>query len=173
MRPKPYKHNEHYDTEVAMIYGTLANWEKEKVFFPPAYSAALEFIREQDVLALEPGKYPIDGEDIFALLQDVVTEPADQRRFELHHEYIDIQFVLTGEEQQLFAPAPDPAPELTEDMLAERDLAFCVAPPRHNSLRLGPNEYAIYLPGELHCPCCAVAAPANVRKIVFKVRAAA
>jgi biofilm protein TabA len=131
----------------------------------------MEFAAAEGLLSLEPGKYPIDGDDVFALVQDVVTEPANRRRFELHRAYIDIQLVLAGRERQFYAPATGDL-VLVEDALSDKDFAFCAPPSRSNALCLFPNDYAVYLPGEPHCPCCAVDAPEPVRKVVFKVRIA-
>lgn len=151
-----------------MIHGVLHRWKKDKEYFPSVFTTALSFLEDNDMLKIAPGKYAIDGDRVFALVQDIVTEPVQMRRFELHREYIDIQLVISGKEQQLYAPEPDTG--LVEDLLADADIAFYSHPPKYNTIILEPGDYAIYLPSELHCPCCVAETTGKVRKVVFKIR---
>lgn len=153
-----------------MIYGNLRNWDREKRFFPAAFSDAFSYLDSMNLASLPAGKHILDGERMFAMVNEVSTEPEETKRFELHERYLDIQLLLSGTEKQLFAPAvPSPGPEFLENALATDDIAFCAFPKEYGAIILAPDDYTIYLPGELHCPCCAVERPAPVRKIVFKV----
>ncbi|GHV53723.1 hypothetical protein FACS1894206_04980 [Deltaproteobacteria bacterium] len=152
-----------------MFCGTLQRWSMDKTFFPEAYSRAFAFLQGRDALNLKPGKYPVDGEKIFALAQDVTTEDDNARRFEAHAKYADIQLVLAGAEKQLFTTTADGL-AVTEDNFAANDVAFYTRPALYNSVILLPSCYAVYLPGEPHCPNCAVGSPGETaRKIVFKI----
>ncbi|MDL2210894.1 YhcH/YjgK/YiaL family protein [Desulfovibrio sp. OttesenSCG-928-O18] len=152
-----------------MMYGTVAQWKRDKAYFPAAFDKAFGFLNGKDVLRLAPGRYDIDGDKVFALLQDVPTEDETLRRFEAHAKYIDIQLLLTGREKQLYAPASSGL-EITEDRLAQDDVVFYTRPASYNSVFLEPWSYAVYLAGELHVPCCAATLPGEtVRKIVFKI----
>jgi YhcH/YjgK/YiaL family protein len=156
-----------------MIYGNLSLRQHEKSCFAQSFSRILVFLEGRDAAALAPGKYNIEGEDIFALVQESETEPQEKRKFELHNEYIDIQLLLEGEEKQLYAPAPEAGgnADLLEDRLEESDIAFYSTPPAYDQVILQPGEYAVYMPRELHCPCCAPAGSGGkIRKIVFKIR---
>jgi biofilm protein TabA len=133
----------------------------------------LAFLENKYSAALAPGKYSIEGEEIFALVQEPETAPQERRRFELHNEYIDIQLLLEGEEKQLYASAIEAGAEagMLEDKLKESDIAFYGTPPIYNEIVLRPGEYAVYMPRELHCPCCSLGtAGGKIRKIVFKIR---
>ncbi|MCC8193803.1 MAG: YhcH/YjgK/YiaL family protein, partial [Deltaproteobacteria bacterium] len=114
-------------------------------------------------------KYPIDGDRVFASVESLFTQDEASRRFEAHRRYLDIQLLLAGREKHLYAPDLR-GMVLTEDLLAERDLAFYASPPSPGSFVLAPGHYAVYFPGEPHCPCCA-ATPGGeaIRKIVFKI----
>lgn len=152
-----------------MIYGTLRTWSKDRSFFPTAFTTALAFLDGKNPATLPPGRHDIEGDRIFAMLNDAVTESADMRRFELHRRYIDIQVLLSGLEVQLYAPEPESQAGLLEDDLEAKDIAFYAHPARYNRVNLIPGDYAIYLPGELHCPCCSTGAGETIRKIVFKI----
>ena len=157
-----------------MIFGNMAFWWREKHLFPSAFARALAFLERPDVATLAEGTYPIEGEDIYVMVQEPKTEPAHLRKFELHNTYSDIQLLMAGEETQLYASDPrlDNGAELLEDRLVSADVAFFSTPERYSTLRLRPGDYVIYFPGDLHCPNCAPAPdrPGKIRKFVFKIR---
>lgn len=157
-----------------MIYGTLAHWTDHKNCFPSCFSRALAFMDTPEAKNLADGTYEIEGRDIFVMVQSPATEPVEARKFELHREYIDIQLLVSGSEMQLYAPAPlrpEDAP-LLEDKLNDADCAFYGTPAHHNAICLAPGEFAVYLPGELHCPNCVPysGTPGTLKKFVFKIR---
>lgn len=154
-----------------MITGFLAQWPAEKQYFPAVFDRALGFLAGKLPAGLAPGKHPIDGERIFASALGTVTEPMNSRRFELHREYIDIQVLLEGSELHGYSSLQAASPAL-EDRLNAEDVAFYPAPGPEaglQTLRLQPGQYAVYLPGELHCPCCALEGPERIYKVVLKI----
>ena len=154
-----------------MMTGFLRQWDEEKRYFPKAFATAMDFLRGKDLSALEAGKHPIDGDRIFASVQEVRTEPMRDRRFELHRDYIDIQVLHTGRELHGYTSLP-PVHKALEDKLDTADVAFYRIPSQAEGLQtiiLQPGQYVVYLPGELHCPCCAVEKPENIFKTVLKI----
>ena len=155
-----------------MIYGTLRHWNSHRHCFPAAFSKALAFARRADLDRLEDGRYAVEGDDIFALLQQPETEPEAVRKFELHRKYIDIQLLLSGSEKQLYAPEPAEDRQPLEDRLGDLDYAFYARPRRYNAVLLWPGDFTVYLPGELHCPNCVPDGEEarRIRKVVLKIR---
>ena len=49
------------------------------------------------------GKIPIQGDQVFALVQDNTTKPRAQGTWEAHRKYIDVQFVAAGVEEMGYA----------------------------------------------------------------------
>ena len=58
-----------------------------------------EFLRTTDLKALAVGRVDIDGDDIYASVQEYTSLKADTCKFEAHNRYFDIQYVVEGEEQ--------------------------------------------------------------------------
>ena len=153
-----------------MIFGTLDTWHSYEKYLPSIFGKVLFFWDSDALLRMPEGRHDIDGDKLYAQVADVVTEPPELRRFELHSEYIDIHLVLAGVEHQLYAREPmSDNKGLLEDRLAEGDVAFYSHPDVSHGVALRGGEYAIYLPGELHCPCCSLSTPTKVRKVVFKI----
>ena len=49
-----------------------------------------------------PGRYALQGDTIFMNVMQFATQSPEQKKAELHQQYIDIQVLLSGEERILF-----------------------------------------------------------------------
>lgn len=85
-----------------MIYASL-NAKKGNYQYPAAINTALEFLAKPETAELPVGRYELDGDNIFVLIQDQTTAPVENKRAESHRNYIDIQYLFTGKEVQGYA----------------------------------------------------------------------
>ena len=69
------------------------------------YAKAVDFLKNTDLAALEPGKYEIDGKDVYANVSAYTTIPWEEAKYEAHEHYTDIQYVIEGSEVMTYAPA--------------------------------------------------------------------
>ena len=86
-----------------MIYASL-NAKKGNYEYPAAIATALEFLAKPETKELPVGRYELDGDNIYVLIQDQTTAPVEKKRAESHRNYIDIQYLFTGKEVQGYAP---------------------------------------------------------------------
>ncbi|MCM2267748.1 MAG: YhcH/YjgK/YiaL family protein [Elusimicrobiales bacterium] len=128
---------------------------------------ALEFLTRPGAAALPDGRYELDGEKVYALVQRYETLAQDRPRFEAHRKYIDVQFLAAGEE--VIGWAPLSAVGITEPYDGEKDVCFGFAAGAWTPVRLAAGELAILYPEDAHAPRLAAGAPAQVAKIVVKV----
>ena len=68
------------------------------------FAKALAFLAREDLAALEPGRHEIDGDEVFANVQELVTVPAGEKNYEAHRRYADIHYVVSGTELICVAP---------------------------------------------------------------------
>ncbi len=127
---------------------------------------ALVYARDVVQNAAE-GRTDIDGDRLFASLAAYETGSREERRFEAHRNYIDVQVLLEGEE--------------SIDVVLDRDLPVLAAydeqkevmffqPPQHYaSLPMRPGYFAVFYPHDIHRPGCRLRGEHRVRKIVMKV----
>jgi YhcH/YjgK/YiaL family protein len=151
-----------------MIFGSIQNLEHDKKFLSMALVKGLEYIRDADLTKLAAGRYEIDGSALFALVQDNRTAPKAERKAEAHKKYIDIQYVHSGSEIIGFGLA-DPANEVLENLLDQKDAIFFKQVKNEMDLVLTPGMYAIFFSADVHRPGCIYGSPASVRKVVVKV----
>ncbi|WP_341677076.1 YhcH/YjgK/YiaL family protein [Niveibacterium sp. SC-1] len=150
-----------------MYLGDLDNWALHRLALHPAFDRAITHLRARDLAALAPDRYPLE-EGMFLLIQEMKTRPVEATRPEAHVRHADIQLLLAGAERYGFA-LPSPAHPVLEDRRETHDIAFYGTPEQEHYVDLAPGMFAIFLPGELHRPCCAVESPAAIRKAVVKI----
>src|ERR1039458_4310568 len=79
-----------------MIYDSLANAALYRNL-SPRLKLGLDYLARFDPGTAD-GRIPLDGDNVFALVQSYRPTPAAQRQFESHRLHIDIQCVVAGEE---------------------------------------------------------------------------
>ena len=133
----------------------------------PHFAKAIEFLKRKDLMRMPNGRYELDGENAYAMVQEATLKPWGTGRPEVHHEYFDIQLPLSGEET-IGVGRFDPA--IPGDFDEEKDIGFYDVPVEPLTLR--PGAFAILFPEACaHAPCCSEDAPGTtIRKIVIKVR---
>ena len=147
-----------------MIFDTLKNVDNYKGL-GRVYDA-LKFLSETDFSKIELGRYELDGDNIFYMVQSYATDP-DKTISEAHKKYIDIQYMVEGEEIIGVADISEDK-ELTEAK-EENDVWFydCKTEP----LVLSTGKYMVLYPNDLHCPGVATNGTAlTCRKVVVKVK---
>lgn len=115
-----------------------------------------------------PGRYELQGDDIFMNVMTFATQLPEQKKAELHEQYIDIQLLLAGEERILYGVAG--SARQCEEMHTEEDYQLCSAIEGMQRLDLTPGMYAVFMPGEPHKPGCVVKETEEIKKVVVKVR---
>ncbi|SFN24827.1 biofilm protein TabA [Formivibrio citricus] len=153
-----------------MITGLLADSARHKALLPAAIVRGLGALEGRDLAGLPAGRYEIEGEKLFFLVQDAVLRPAEECRPEAHRSHADIQLPVSGRERY-GAALPVAGMQPVEDLLDSKDVAFYAAPENEFFLDLDPGSFVVFFPGELHRPCVAVQESTSIRKVVVKVHA--
>ena len=118
-------------------------------------------------LGREPGKYEIDGDNVFILVQHYNSFPSSERKWEAHHRYIDIQYIEEGceligfdDETNLVSDTPY-TPEGEAELFTGEGLM----------IPFKAGDFAVFFTFEPHKPCVAIDEPTPVKKIIVKVKA--
>ena len=146
-----------------MIIDRLSN---SSPFFelPKRLARALEYLRATDMRSVALGRHDLDGDHLFALVQEYTTRTADQCVWEAHRRYIDVQFVVTGAERMGIASLEQMREREAYD--SARDVAFFEPGSEFVTIRAG--MFAIFGPEDVHSPCHVAGQPGLVRKVVVK-----
>jgi YhcH/YjgK/YiaL family protein len=127
---------------------------------------ALVYARDVDRRA-EDGRTDLDGDRLYASVATNETGPREERRFEAHRKYIDVQVLLEGEENiDVSLERNLPVVETYDET---RDVLFLAPPQQVASLPMRPGFFAVFFPHDAHRPGCHLEGRCRVRKIVMKV----
>lgn len=127
---------------------------------------AFEYINTTDLLETPSGRYDIDGDNVFALVQEYDTKDVKEGKLEKHTKYIDLQYIISGEEfmgVRLFNN------ETLISKNEDEDYAFYEGDSSLN--RFNAGMFALFFPNDLHMPCIRIDGPSKVKKLVVKIRA--
>jgi len=127
---------------------------------------AIQYIVSMDKTELHVGKYKVNNYFYYDI-QEYETKPREECKLESHKKYIDIQWIVDGEEELDIADIS--GLEISEEYDEQRDIMFWK--PRTNMIRvfLRKNSYIVLNPKDAHMGCIAVRESKYVRKIVGKV----
>ncbi len=150
-----------------MIFDNISNWQ--------TYAPLSEGIREGlAYLAQMTPDTPVGVYEISprarAIVSEYTTQPENPKGFEAHRAYLDIQFLLAGEEQ--IACLPLEYLQETSPYNPEKDIIFYAdggALPAQN-LPIGHGYFAILFPQDGHKPGLCLNGPVPVKKVVVKVK---
>lgn len=148
-----------------MIIDTLTNATRY-YGLGPKFKKAFDYLQQTDFSKVEKGKYEIEGTDIFAIVNEYDTIATAGEQMESHRKYIDVQYIVSGEElighDFLQQQTPSKAYDDTADFMlfAETPVFFS---------RLQQGMFSIFFPTDLHMPNIKVGEPAPVKKVVMKI----
>jgi YhcH/YjgK/YiaL family protein len=149
-----------------MIIDTIEN-KNLYTILSPRIRIALDFLKNTDFSAKEPGRYDIDGENIFALVQEYQTIPRSQGKWECHQKYIDIQYIAKGNEQIGFGISD--RMEVQVEYNHVNDVTFLKGQGDYATLTDG--SFGIFYPSDAHQPKIAPGdVSGQVKKVVIKIK---
>lgn len=128
----------------------------------------LEILKDEKLSAKKDGRYEIDGDNIYCLIQRYTTKPVEEGRLEAHRKYIDIQFAAEGEEMIGHSEISQLNVDKPYDEV--KDVIFYEVPEEINTVKLSKGTFCILFPQDGHMPCCQLAGPSEVLKVVVKVK---
>lgn len=147
-----------------MILDTIENSDRY-IGLHKNFAKAFEYIKSQNLHTLEPGKYVIDGTELFSavsLKEGVITADA---KFEAHQNYIDIQYCVSGVEKIGWSPK-NTCSQPKAEYNAEKDVTFYNDEPV-TYFQLIPEQFVIFFPEDVHAP---MIGEGLIKKLVLKIK---
>jgi biofilm protein TabA len=150
-----------------MIVDTLANAALYRAVHP-RLGAAFDYLASFDP-ATSDSRFPLDGERVHVLVQSYATRPAEEKKWESHRRYLDVQYVVSGREHVTVARA-GALTGATPYNEAKDVVNYGSASGGTSTLLLEGGQFAIFFPDDAHRPGVAVDDGGDdVRKVVVKV----
>lgn len=141
---------------------------KAALYFPISerLKMALQYLSKTDFSKLAPGRYDIDGDNVYAMVQEYSTKPVADCALEAHKKYIDVQFMAEGEECIGYESMAKQ--EIAEPYHENEDYWLFNGNP--GLIKYTKGMFAVLYPQDLHMPKVISGESMEVRKVVVKVR---
>jgi YhcH/YjgK/YiaL family protein len=132
------------------------------------WDKAFEFLRERNLDQIAPGKYPIDGDNVYASVTEGPSKEFEQSAWESHQNYIDLQYVIKGKEK--IGVAPLNSLTVTKPYDPAKDGANYSGNGKYYIAT--PDEFFLFFPSDGHRPNIKVDGYDKVKKLVIKIKVA-
>jgi YhcH/YjgK/YiaL family protein len=131
----------------------------------PLFEKVFEFMRKQGFEELAPGRYEIEGNNLYCNVWEGDGKGMELPRPEVHDSYIDIQVLIEGNETIGHRDRGRCNDENIsyDDM---KDIAFMKEDPEV-FVSLAPGYFAILYPHDAHSP---LIGSGKIKKAIFKVK---
>lgn len=116
----------------------------------PRFKKAFAFLRSGGLGDIPDGRHEIDGDDIYAVIVHGTCRPADQAELEIHRKYIDVHYIISGQDQigwknlKLCKNSTAPYDAESDGELFHDTASVWLA------VNLG--EFAVFFPEDAHAP---------------------
>ncbi|MBI9106971.1 MAG: YhcH/YjgK/YiaL family protein [Spirochaetales bacterium] len=151
-----------------MIFGHV-NKLNDISLYPELIRKGLRYLADTDFSRVKAGTYELDGENMYAMVQEIETDEVENRRPESHVEYVDIQYLILGAERIGYASVCEGS-VVTEDLRPEKDVIFYEAPKKETMLDFDEGSFAVFFPSDIHRPGCLSGRKSKIRKVVIKIK---
>ena len=135
-----------------------------KVYWDKAFA----FLKNTDLKTLAIGRHVIDSSNVFAIVQEAPTKDYDKTAFESHLNYIDLQYVISGEE--MMGRTSVDSVKVDKPYNEKADIAFYTGDGK--SFTVPEKSFLLFFPGEAHRPNITPGGNKVVKKIVIKIKVA-
>lgn len=130
------------------------------------WDEAFAFMKKNDLLTLPKGKYPIDGDNVYATITEDPSKDFEKTNWESHRKYIDLQYIISGEEVMGISPVSKAT--VTKEYDEKKDLANYSAEGKlQHSV---PGTFFLFFPTDAHRPNITPGGNKVVKKLVIKIK---
>lgn len=117
----------------------------------------------------ETGRIEIDGDKVFLNRNAYATADPANAIFEAHRDYIDVMYMVEGEETIYVKPTSQLS-NITKEYDPAGDALLADFDQDATPVHLTAGSFVILMPQDAHAPGCRYGESKNVKKIVGKVR---
>lgn len=132
----------------------------------PLLPVLFQYVRTHSFDIVSAGRIELDGTHLYINVSDAVLKPQEKQPLEIHRQYIDVHFPISGNEicgwshlSDLHTQPSAPYEEATDFALFDE--------PAQTYFTIRPGQFYICYPEDAHAP---IIGEGHLRKLVAKVR---
>lgn len=148
-----------------MIYGKITDSHRYE-HLNMRFERLFKFVRENDLSKFATQRIVLDGDNLFINMAEPELKRADEQKLEVHREYTDVHFPLTGPETCGITHISDLTKESDAPFNVEEDFAL-YSEKAHTYFTAYPGDFYIVFPEDAHAP---IIGEGKIKKAIAKVR---
>lgn len=148
-----------------MIFGNARNLS-EYDYLEERIQACFTYAASHDLSTFEKGSHPIMGDDLFVNIVEYTTTTPENRFWEAHRQYLDLHFMLSGEEQIDLNFIEN----LSQSEYVPTDDFLPLEGEKNGQVILREGDFLLCFPHDAHRTAVAVNSPCTIRKAIFKIK---
>ena len=125
---------------------------------------AIDYILHFDS-STEPGRYEIDGDNLYANVFCGETASMEMITFEAHRQYLDLQYLVEGSEIMIYAPLET----CTSISDYDKEEDFCFYRGSGTKFKVQPGNFYLLHPFDAHAPGYG-SEMTTYKKVVVKIK---
>jgi len=129
------------------------------------FEKAAKFLQHSELNQHAMGKHEIDGDRVFAIVENTVGRDKKDAQLEAHEQYIDIQLVLKGIDNMGWKPT-SACKQISQAYNLNADIKFFADEPEI-FLPVSAGMFAIFFPNDAHMP---LISSEHLHKVVVKIK---
>jgi biofilm protein TabA len=127
----------------------------------------LEMHKDQ-LATMDNGRYEIDGEDVYAIVNSYDTKPMADCGWEAHKVYCDIHYSVSGSERIAYAHSS----RMTESQAYNTEKDYSLYQGEGDWVAVRENIFCLLLPEDVHAPGAFIDDRSTfLKKVVIKLKA--
>lgn len=149
-----------------MIFDRLSN-SKQYEKLNEKFKNGFDFLKNNNLKEMKDGRYDV-AEGVFANVQSLKTKNKTEKKWEVHKDYIDIQYVIKGEECMGYGILED-FKKVVVPYDKEKDIEFLDGE-KFNYIDVNENDFVIFYPNDVHAPMLSVKEDVEIKKVIVKIK---
>jgi YhcH/YjgK/YiaL family protein len=152
-----------------MLIDHLNNASQYYILSPHVAKGLQWLEKNQEQLAtMENGRYEIDGEDVYAIVNSYETKPAADCGWEAHKVYCDIHYSVAGGERIAYSHIS----RMVESQAYNEEKDYSLYQGEGDWIAVRENMFCLLRPEDVHAPGAMLnAEPMFLKKVVIKLKA--
>lgn len=149
-----------------MIFDSIENASKYFIL-GERIKKGFDFLLNTDLENLKPNRYEIENDEIFANVQILTTKNKEDKKWEAHRKYIDIQYLIKGQECMGYGLLQNFKTSVEYD--DKNDIEF-LSGDKFNYINLSKGEFVIFYPDDVHAPVLNADENKEIKKVIVKIK---
>lgn len=133
------------------------------------FAKAIQWLvqHQANLSAMENGRYDVDGDEVYAIVNSYDTKPAADCGWEAHKVYCDIHYSVQGGERICYAPIGN----MTETQAYNVEKDYSLYAGNGDWVAVHQGMFCLLLPQDVHAPGAILNnQPEYLKKVVIKLK---